>query len=210
MKKLYRAFTFLELLVSTGIFAVIAVSLYSAFRTGLFSYNTVNVSFVTEQNARIRLARMGSDLKNSFLYSKNNSQFKGDKNLLSFFSVVDEYDKTGKVSFRVYRIEYELTGNRLQRFCYKGLDAVTAQGTAEPRDLSSLVKAISFEYACPPETQDAPYSWQSLWPKEDTQQGGSLPLAVKIKLELIQKDKNSKNSERVIEFDKTLFLPQGG
>ena len=210
MKKPVKAFTFLELLISTGIFTVIAVSLYSAFRTGLFSYNTVGASFVTEQNARILLDRMGADLKNSFLYSKNNSQFKGDKNLLSFFSVVDEYDKTGTVFPRVYRIEYELTGNKLQRFCYKGLDAVTAQGTAEPRALSLSVKAISFEYANPAATRDAPYSWQTLWPKEDTQQRGSLPLAMKIKLALIQKDKNSKNSDRIIEFDKTVFLPQGG
>jgi type II secretory pathway component PulJ len=210
MKKFFRAFTFLELIISTGIFTVIAVSLYSAFRTGLFSYNTVDASFATEQNARLLLERMGRDLRNSFLCSKDNSRFKGDGASLSFFTVIDEYDKAGEVFPSLCRIEYAFAGSTLQRFCYKGVDAVTPEATADPEALSSSVKAISFEYAVPPPTLNAPYRWQGLWPEEETQQKERLPLAVKIKLALIQRDKNSNNSQRIVEYGKTVFLPQGG
>ncbi|MCX5715091.1 MAG: prepilin-type N-terminal cleavage/methylation domain-containing protein, partial [Candidatus Omnitrophica bacterium] len=68
MKKT-KAFSLVELLIASAIFAVVMVSIYSAFRTGIFGYKNIRENIEIYQSARFILERINLDLRNAFAYS---------------------------------------------------------------------------------------------------------------------------------------------
>lgn len=199
--------TLVELLIAASIFSVIILTIYSAFHTGILSYRKIDSAFDVYQTARLILNRMELDLKNSFVFTKKDSKFQGNKTSINFFSPVDSFSE-GKSSLDLCHIKYELSNGILNRACYKGLDAL--KGNPESpieEELSSDVKELSFEYAYLTGDLDEPYTWQEIWPSEDPnkqeEQKKTLPLAVKIKLSLIEKNK----LQNVVNFNKTVSLP---
>jgi len=200
-------FTLIELLIAASIFSIIILSLYSVFQSGILIYKRVDSAFGLYQTARIVLNRVELDLKNAFTYSSANSKFIGTSSNLDFFSVVDSFESL-EASSNICRIKYELNNNILKRFCYQGLGAIKENPEIEGEELSEDIKEISFEYAYATENKDKPYAWQDAWPKkeEDTSQQKNLPLAVKIKLGLIERDK-AQNNLSIVEFTRTIPLP---
>jgi hypothetical protein len=197
--------TLIELLIATSIFSVIILSIYSAFQMGILSYRRIDSAFQVYQMARITLNRMELDLKNSFAYAKEDSKFKGSDKAIDFFSLIDSYSRGGE-SLGLFRIKYEWAIDALKRSCYKGEDALKKDTEAEAQESSFDIKDISFKFAYHTEDPDRPYDWQTVWPKDNSQKN-TLPLAIKIKLSLIEKDSRQKQPEKVIEFDKTIYLP---
>lgn len=201
-------FTLVELLIAISIFSIIILSLYSAFQSGVLSYNKIDSAFNIYQTVRVVFNRMELDLKNSFPYSKTDSKFTGSMQTLGFVSAVDSFKKY-ELSSQILGVRYELNNGILKRTCYQGLGAVEENLESEGEELSSDVKEISFEYACATDKPENPYSWQESWPKgENSEQKKFLPLAVKIKLSLIEKDKRQKEIN-IIEFSKIVSLPLG-
>lgn len=205
-------FTLIELLIATSIFSIIILSIYSAFQTGILSYRKVDSAFETYQTARIALNRMELDLKNSFVYKTDDSRFHGTNTSVDFFSVVDYY-KEDKLNTDICRIKYEWAEDEkiLKRTCYTGLDALkeTPEAPIET-ELSSAVKEFSFHYFY--KDQNGTITPSDSWPDsiadqtvQDSQKQ-KLPLAVKIKLSLIEKNKSEENAT---EFNKTVSLPLG-
>jgi len=205
-----NAFTLVELLISTAILCVITLSLYSAFATGILSYNRIDSAFNTFQEARIIFNRMELDLKNTFIYSEINPglQFKGTGKNLSFFSVIDTYEKD-KIFRNICRVEYSLSSNSLKRACQYGLGALVKTPAPQGEEISENVKDISFAYGLPTGKAENPIEWRDSWNDKNADlQPGLLPEAVKIKLTLMEKD--NQNNSKGIEFVKTLSLPLGG
>ena len=208
------AFTLVELLIVTAIIAILALSLASAFWTGVLSYKKIDSAFEVYQAARMALQRIELDLKNSFAYFPENSQsenyqFRGEAHTLEFFSVIDSYDE-GAMYTDICRIKYALSNGALRRTCYRGLDALKKELAVEGEELAPRVKEISFQYAYPADSRndsDNPYDWSVVWPKNETQKN-LLPLAVKIKLSLIEKGKQGK--DYIVEFEKVVAIPLGG
>lgn len=198
MRKRY-GFTLIELLIATSIFSVVILSLYSAFHTGILSYRKIDSASIVYQNARIVLNRIELDLKNSFVYSDTDSRFKGDTESVEFFSILDTFDKEGNIYSHICQIKYEFSDGILKRTCYKGLDALKENPSVEAEELSFAVNEVSFQY----ETDKANEPSQEFWPKDN--QKSILPLAVRIKLVLIEKLKQEENP---IEFNKVISLPQ--
>jgi len=202
------AFTLVELLIATAIFSVVALSLYSAFQTGILSYKRVDSAFNVFQTARILLNRLELDLKNAFVYAETDSKFSGSGSTLNFFSLIDSYEKDN-ICTNVCRVKYDLDGNVLKRTCFYGLQALNDNPEPKGEELSTDVKEISFYYAFATGNPDNPDEWQDSWPKAgDANQKKSLPLAVKIILSVIQRDKNKKETG-VIEFSRIIPLPLG-
>lgn len=215
---LTRGFTLIELLIASLIFSIIILSVYSSFHTGILSYNKIDSAFNIYQTARIILNRMELEIKNSLAYGKSDSKFKGefngaDNQCLSFFTVLDSFDKEeAKFYSDIYHIQYKSNDTTVTRGCLKGLNAVKEDQDAMEinEELSSNIKKISFAYASPITNKpENPYEWQDFWPKtSDTDQQKSLPLAVKITLSLVEKDKRNPQQERIIEFIRTVSLPR--
>lgn len=203
-----RSFTLIELLIAISIFSVIILSVYSAFNTGVLSYYRMDSAFNVYQTARTILNRMELDLKNTFVYSqdisKGGSKFGGTNQSLDFYTIVDTYEN-GQVSTNIYHIEYKFSEPTLTRIFHKGQDVLKSDSTGVTQDLSSDVKEIYFEYG----TGDTNNPWQKNepWPKDDAQKI-KLPLAVKIELVLIERDKRG-NEIGDVKFNKTIYLALG-
>lgn len=204
MKKKH-GLSLMELLIATSIFAIIILSIYSAFQTGILSYRKIDSAFEVYQTARIILSRMELDLKNSFAYLEGDSKFSGDRQILSFFTIIDSFENE-KLYSNICRLKYEVKDGILKRTCYRGLDALKENPDVEPEELTSEIKEVRFEYALTSTDPDKLCDWQEIWPPDNNKKN-TLPLAVKIKLVLIEK---AKPEEKAVEFNKTVSLPLGG
>lgn len=195
----------IELLIATSIFSIIILSVYSAFQTGILTSDRIDSASAVFQTARIVLNRMESDLRNSFVYKPDEFGFQGDKQKMAFFNLLDSFSE-GKSYLDVCRIKYELVDKGLKRICYKGVDALKKETGVAGEDLLYDIKNISFEYASSLNNPDKPYEWKASWPPDDSQKN-NLPLAVKIKLSLIEKNRRQKEQGNTIEFNKVIPLP---
>jgi len=208
-RKNCAAFTLIELLIATVIFSLVILSLYSAFQVGLSSYRRLDYTCNTFQTARLLFNRLELDLKNALIYNSDNSMFRGSASGLDFISSIDSYDKDN-INTDICRVRYDFNDTTLKRRCLYAMQALSDGFELAADELSNDVKRISFSYAFATGNPDTPYEWQEYWPKqgEEAQEAG-LPLAVKIKLSLIEKDIN-KNESGVIDFSRIIPLPLGG
>ncbi len=198
-----KCFTLIEVLIAVTIIAVIILSIYSSFNAGITAYKKMDTAFGSFQDARIILSILEADLKNSFIYSEESSFFKGSSSTLDFFSISNTYDKDEEYN-SLCRIKYTLEGNILKRTVYSGFAALGADENAHPQELLSGIEKINFEYACISEEDDKAIIWRNFWPQNDNQTG-QLPLAVKIKLNLVGADSKA---QEPVEFTKTISLVQ--
>lgn len=184
---LMRGYTFVEVLITTLIFTIVILSIYSVFQTGRLTYEKMDFAFELYQKARIIFNRMDADLKNSFVYGRNNAKFWGTSEEIDFCTVLDSFDAAGGTFKKVSGIKYEFRDLTLWRTQLDGLDILreAPQGIAE--DLASDLGDLSFQFAAPDASDtENNYAWQDIWPKkisdQDTKQENSLPLAVKVEM----------------------------
>jgi type II secretory pathway component PulJ len=91
----------IEFLIATAIFSIIIVSVYASFQTGILSYRGIDAAFQTYQTARVVLNRLESDIKNSFAYFPEDSQFKGNSCEIEFLGVIDKFSGKALPQFAV-------------------------------------------------------------------------------------------------------------
>jgi prepilin-type N-terminal cleavage/methylation domain-containing protein len=208
IRKGLTGFTLIELLIAASISAVIIVSLYAAFQTSLFSYNRLDQSCNVFQEAGVILNRLEMDLKNAFSYCDAQSKFKGTDKSLEFLSITDFF-KEGKALSGIASIKYEFSNERLLRRGLFGLEALKESSEVQGEELSLEVKDILFQYATIEDAPETPISWQKSWPPEGSEeQKNKLPLAVKIKLSVIERDRHKKEVG-VVEFIRLVSLTLG-
>jgi len=183
-----RAFTLLEVLIAASLFACVLFSVYSAFRAGLLSYRKTDTVSTFFRKGRILFNRLEADLKNSYVYSQDNAGFKGTASSLEFFSVVDFF-AGGKKHPHICRIKYTLQDKGLERAVLRGANALKTEEEALPIKVLFPVQAVSFQYAGISNGESA-ILWSDTW-GEDSNQKNVLPLAIKIKLRIIENNKNS-------------------
>lgn len=210
-------FTLVELMIAASITAVIVVSIYSAFQSGIFSYQRIDAAADVFQSGRGILQRLERDLKNAYVYTPDDSRFSCGNAALEFFSVQDLYLQ-GKAFESVCKIRYEFGEKKLKRTLVYGEKILEASASGEPEELSSQVKEISFEFAYVPLDAKEAYAWQKdNWPTHENPQLNlrekkSIPLAVKIKLSLFEKaeGENTRDKEPAsVEFTKVVPLALG-
>lgn len=186
-------FTLVELLISLSIFSVIALSLYSVFTTGMFSYRRIKENLSVYQTARKIFNRISSDLKNSFAFSTEEAKFQGKDNEMTFLTLV-----SGSFSSVYYRLEK----GELLRLCKKDSESLKEDSLAQPRIIAKQIGELSFSYAFLTDDERV-YDWKDDWGEADEEKN-KIPLAIKIKLTL--KEKLPKEI-RDVEFEKEIFLP---
>ncbi len=196
-----NGFTLIELLLVIAIFSLLMLGIYSAFRTGLLSHEKIDAATNLYQKARLSLSLIEADLKNVFIYAKLDSRFIGSSGSMGFFSILDAYDKEGKISSNIGYISYKVLNNSLTRKASEGLLALKAGPEDEGETFLSGVEELSLQFAAPSMVSVKLYEWQDFWPKDgDVEQKKQLPVAVKIKLVLKQKDNSLVEFNKIIPF----------
>jgi type II secretory pathway component PulJ len=194
MKK-YKAITLVELLISTSIFSVIAVIIYSSFHTGIFGYRSINETIEINQTARQVFERFDLDLRNSFAYSKEETRFSGDKTNISFLSLIDKF-QVDAITKDYAGVSYSLSADKLMRRCRYAADSLNDKSETPADEMSADIASLEFSYAY----LDTNSSEKSLIFRENTPDDKkTLPQAVRIKLAI--KGKTRQN------FEKTVYLP---
>ncbi len=208
-----RGFTLIELLIASAIFAVVMVSIYSAFRTGIFGYKNIQENIEIYQSARFMLERINLDLRNAFGFSTDKARFSGSKEGMSFFSIADTF-YGGQPAQDYALISYELKNGKLMRACRKDIETIPEQPDIAPQELPGNVDSFTLTYAYLDKDKKT-IIWKDSWM---VQQGASqdeekqLPIAVKINLKLKNnpEDYPRIRSSWTEEFERTVFLPLGG
>ncbi|NLE64329.1 MAG: hypothetical protein GX606_00185 [Elusimicrobia bacterium] len=85
MRRALRGFTFVEILLTTALLALLSLAIFTAFSNGLRLWDRVRQAVVAEDVA-IFLDRIGQDLRNSFVFST--IPFEGEGDQCSFPSIV--------------------------------------------------------------------------------------------------------------------------
>jgi prepilin-type N-terminal cleavage/methylation domain-containing protein len=204
--KAARGHTLLEILVSTAILSVILVSLYSAFHTGLLSYQKVESEAELYRTGRIILSFIESDLRNAFIYSETESRFKGDPWSMQFMAHPARYDALPKVYRHVAKVRYTYAASSLKRALLVGLSALTDTGDPGEEELSGRVRECAFEYATADKSSSG-YSWYSSWPNVNAgEQKMYFPLAVRVRLIVEAKSARRGEEKNTMSFSKIITL----
>ncbi|OGW92773.1 MAG: hypothetical protein A3K16_06010 [Omnitrophica bacterium RIFCSPLOWO2_01_FULL_45_24] len=193
-----RGFTFIELIVAVMIFSIIAVSVYSVFRAGVRLWHRTNPLIQANQSTRFFFNTISSDLKNSVSYRQKGVNFEGEKQKLSFMTLIDASGEGVLPHTELARVTYHFDKTRKT---VKRAVATKAEGFSEDyaksADLLNDIddKNFGFEYCykitSSPTEYD--YEWKDAWEDEDRDKG-KIPRGVKVKAG---------------EYSKTIFVPTG-
>ena len=189
-----RAFTLIELLVAVSIFSVIAVVLYSTFRSGVVAYKRIGEEIEQSQKVRYALNTITKDIKNIIYIS--NIPFEGGSDSLSFVSTTslskDADNNISKISYFLKKDEAKtLLVRSKQLLLDVAIEAATLEDLEETLDEESFeldsksllegVLSLNFSYLLLKEdeegTQD--YEWVDFWEEETM-----IPVAINIEIKL--------------------------
>lgn len=189
-----KAFTLLELLVSSVILAVVMAGVYTAFYSGTFGYKDIAENIDTVQGARRVFSRINIDLQNSFSYSQSQSKFSGDETNISFLSLVDGLSE-GEMVAQYSSVSYKFEDNRITRLVKKDKDALNASVDIEPQEIADGIDELSFSYGYS-QGADKPLEWKEAWDNLTV-----MPSAVKVRVVFEGKVPQ--------EFERAIFLKNG-
>jgi len=195
----------MEMIVASGMLALIMMGVYTAFHTGAFGARNIDENIGVYQRAIRVLESLDQDLRNSFSYKPDERKFSGTENSVEFLALV--YRPGGDEQVREFAfIRYALEQDQLKRLVLRNKESLNQENLKEeklkeeelkensqlkPRALSDKIAELVFSYAY--RNQDTKeIAWKSEWSETD-----KIPLAVKVKLTV--KDKTiSRDFERVI------------
>ena len=189
-----RAFTLIELLVAVSIFSVIAVVLYSTFRSGVVAYKRIGEEIELSQKVRYALNTITKDIKNIIYIS--NIPFEGGSDSLSFVSTTslskDADNNISKVSFFLKKDEAKTLLVRSRQSLLDVAREIAAledlEETLDEEDLKldskpllEEVSNLNFTYLLLKEGEEGAqdYEWVDSWEEETM-----IPMAISIEIKL--------------------------
>jgi len=181
-----------ELLVASTICAILLVTIYSAFRIGLRSHKNIEESINIHQAARVAFGQINLDIRNAFVYKKDDVGFLGEKNKFSFFTLVDNY-RQGKIVRDYAFVTYTLEEDRLMRLYLYNQDYLENTSGMQGEEIISDIEKIVFSYGFL-DTNDKTLKFKESWNDKT-----NLPQAIKVELSLNGKIKK--------DFSRTIYLP---
>lgn len=193
-KKFVTGFTLIELLVAVSIFAVVAVVLYSTFRSGVVAYKRIGEEIEQSQKTRYALNAITKDIKNIIYIS--NIPFEGGSDSLSFVSTTSlSKDADNNISKISFFLKKEGDQTLLVRSEQSLLDVVKEIATLEDleeipdeddleldsKPLLEGVSSLNFSYLLLREDEEdaEDYEWVDFWEEETM-----IPVAINIEIKL--------------------------
>lgn len=95
-----KAFTLVELLIATTIFAVVSVAIYSTFSSGMSVWRRAGKLNMEEMKNLIKIEKINKELRQAVVFKKQSKGFLGFKQQLRFMAIIDS-----EISFVKYRFE---------------------------------------------------------------------------------------------------------
>ncbi|MFH0827375.1 MAG: prepilin-type N-terminal cleavage/methylation domain-containing protein [Candidatus Omnitrophota bacterium] len=190
-----NAFTLVEVLISSSIFLIVLVTVYSAFHAGVFGYRNIEDRIALFQAGRFILERIQLDLRNSFAYSKDQTRFLGLADEISFLTLIDTFWQNTLIQ-EVALVSYSPQGDKLMRLCKRGKLALDEKSGVAPDEMVQGLQELNFEYGYI-DPIDKSLKFKDSWVLESEQK--TFPVAVRIKLVL--------RNKTVQDFERTIYLP---
>jgi len=199
-----KAFTLLEILIAATISSIVMLGLYSAFQSGILTYDRIESSDQTYRTARVILQKLEHELKNSFCFKSDDCKFSGTADTLDFYSSPDIYLEAKKFPYPA-SISYSLENNILKKAVLAASQLISAPQSPEPQEIAGDIGEINFQFA--EASQDNSVKWQDSWAKESEEnQKKTLPAALKIKLVIKEKKRNDREG-KTAEFSTVIDIP---
>jgi len=178
-----KGFTFVELLIASLITVTVLTGIFSLFHTAVKTFETIDAQSEAYRSTDFFMRRISSDLKDCFVYSTEESGFKGDSQTMEFFAVLNSVS----AHYDVCKVSYVFGGGSVTRTVLKNLEI----GIPVPLNAHGkvVVKAedVTFHYAR--YQKDVPGDsllWEEQWPPGNLVDSGgitgSFPVAVKVSL----------------------------
>ncbi|MFA5115754.1 MAG: prepilin-type N-terminal cleavage/methylation domain-containing protein [Candidatus Omnitrophota bacterium] len=186
MTRARPAFTFIELMIASTIFVMLAAAVYMSFGVGVRSWRKIEESYRIRQEARYVSTFVARELRcaaNSSLIA-----FEGDDSSISFCKT---YNGLSRV-----RYEYDKELGSIQRI----LQSYRQYVAGEQSSVSTVATGISdlkFSYSF---KKDGKLEWLDAWQSAS----GSLPFGVKI----VSRFK-PEGSGKSLEYSNTVIIPAG-
>lgn len=205
MKKLRKAFTFIELLIALTIFSIIAASIYYTLNAGIRTWSRGNSVIMDNQRLRIFFDTISRDLVNTIpnLGEDPNaiveSEWEDDK--IAFPTIVNTF-LNNRTATEIAKVVYEFDEgeSKLIRRCATvtlGFDEEYAEEEILLEDLENFnIEDFGFEY-CYMFLDE--YDWRKNWEFAD-----KIPRGIKIRLVLKNEDTGFERN-----FEKIVFMPTG-
>jgi prepilin-type N-terminal cleavage/methylation domain-containing protein len=207
----HKGFTLIELLVAVAIFSVVAVVLYTCFRSGITSWRRINSEYSIQQKIRYALNIMSKDIKNMAYLS--NLAFDGDSDKMGFNTFIQSKDEVflGRVGYYLFSEETEATKTlaRSEETLKQALGADISEeeteeaGIEKGEELLSGISELHFSYLSITETMgetgEREYEWEDIWMAEE-----GIPLGIKVDLVL-----NLPEDNRTVTLSKRIYIPTG-
>ncbi|UCB57149.1 MAG: prepilin-type N-terminal cleavage/methylation domain-containing protein [Candidatus Omnitrophota bacterium] len=199
MKK--TGLTFLELMLTLTIFAVVAVTVYSTFGTGLSAWRRAQKTQQLYQDVRMGLNRIACDLENAVFYSEKEDfpNFAGTGSKVSFYSLMDDY-RIIPVHPELRKITYSLDEStqilqRLEQTLPLPEEGEEVEAEAQEA-LAEKVAALKFFYCYEDKEDNESYKWLDTWNNTE-----EIPQGIRIELALEEAGE--------VPFTKYVFIPIG-
>lgn len=197
-----KGLTLVEILVSTLLMAILAVTLIFVFRSGQTTWGKTKRGTAIYQNARVALGEMSRGLSGALISEDNVIYFLGFASQVEFVCSLesDEGDKYDLREIGYYRNNEDELMRRMERNPNFTLPEEGSHGGGSSSDLAFQVTALEFKY-----WDETTTSWLDSW---DSRTGGKLPQVVKISVtvqEDVSQDPISKTFDTVVY----LFNSQG-
>ncbi len=187
-RRVFRGFTFIEILIVTMMMSVVSLAIYSAFNNGIKIWQRINRQ-LPQEDINIFFDKFTADLKNCV--KLKNISFIGKADMLEFAGIVlstrMEQASVGKLFYRFDRAAGNL---RREQFDYSAVFTDEKNVTALTVD---HIKSLKFlYYNLDEEKKDV--LWQEEWLDDE------LPKAVRMEIEFIR-------GPEVIYLTRTVNIP---
>lgn len=181
----------IEVIISAGLMVVVGMAVYASFNSGITIWKRLMIPHSAE-DVGIFFEKIGSDLKNSFVYE--GIDFIGGKETIELATLVSTASKTPGLRRGVGVVRYSFSEEDKSILLYKrNMSMVYREEDGGGQEVLKGVSRLEFKYYYYDSVDDR-YVWVEEWEEE------SLPLAVSLQVEVISEGKP-------YAFTKTINLP---
>jgi len=193
-----RAVTLVELLIASSIAAVILLSIYAAFQSGVFGHRALDEKITSCQAFRAIFDQINKDLRNSFSYvgKQDEMGFSGNAYELNFFATIPVYG-ADTLTRRMAKVSYSFDPKgKLMRSVLFNRDAVVEDADVVWEEMADKVN-VAFEYGFI-EQEKQELTFKNAWGVDLEEEKKRLPVAVRVTL---------KKDDSVETVTRTFYLP---